>query len=149
MSGESFEPSLERLRAAGLRATPQRRTILEVVDGIGDGHPTADDVFREARNRLPELSRATVYNTLSDLARGGLVQVVEGVGALRFDANLDREHQHFRCRACGGLFDVRISGLERLRPHLDEGFDVERARIVLEGTCPRCRPPRSPRGGGS
>jgi Fur family ferric uptake transcriptional regulator len=130
--------SLERLRSAGVRVTPQRRVILEAIVEHPGVHPSAEEILRESRRRLPELSRGTVYNTLNELVRIGLLQTVPGAGPLRYDSNLEREHQHFRCRGCGRLFDVRIAGQDELRPELDDEFRVERTRIVLEGICPDC-----------
>lgn len=137
--------SRERLRSAGVRVTPQRRAILDaILEGKG-AHPSAEEILRDARRHLPELSRGTVYNTLSEFVRIGFLQTVEGAGALRFDPNLDREHQHFRCRSCGRLFDIHVRGQERLAPELADGFSVERTRIVLEGVCSECRQPEDQR----
>jgi Fur family transcriptional regulator, stress-responsive regulator len=132
--------SLELLRDAGVRVTPQRRAILDAILGAGAAHPSADEILREARRRLPELSRGTVYNTLAEFVRVGFLQTVETGGAVRYDRNLDEDHQHFRCRSCGRLFDVEVVGQESLDPRLTPGFAVERTRIVLEGRCPDCRP---------
>src|SRR5919199_760284 len=96
----------ERLKMAGLRMTPQRRAVWAAFRGGARGHLTADEVYEFARHELPELSRATVYNSLAELVRVGLLQTVEGLGAVRYDPNLDPDHHHFRCRSCGNLYDV-------------------------------------------
>lgn len=57
---------LERLRGRGWRMTSQRRVVAEVLDG-DHVHLTADEVHTRAAQRLPEISRATVYNTLGEL----------------------------------------------------------------------------------
>lgn len=59
------------------------------------GHLTADDIHELARHELPELSRATVYNSLAELVRVGLLQTVEGLGAVHYDTNLDPDHHQF------------------------------------------------------
>lgn len=130
--------SLERLRAAGVRVTPQRRVILDAILESQGAHPSAEEILRSARRRLPELSRGTVYNTLSEFVRKGFLETVESAGAIRYDQNLEREHQHFRCRVCGRLFDVHVGGQDKLDPQLGAGFRVERMRITLEGVCTEC-----------
>lgn len=139
MSRESFGIE-ERLRAAGLKVTAQRRAVWSAFNGGGEGHLTAEEVFERARRELPELARATVYNALSELARAGLLQVVEVRGALVYDANLDPEHHHFRCRSCGRLYDVHLEGAESLRISGGEEFVVDRKSIMLGGLCPECSP---------
>lgn len=123
------------LRAHGLRATAQRRAIYGLFAGTENGHLSAEEVFQRARAQLPELSRATVYNALGELAEAGLLGVVEGPGPRQFDANV-APHHHFRCRRCSALFDIDP---ERIDMTLREpGFEVEQAHVLLEGLCPKC-----------
>jgi methylated-DNA-[protein]-cysteine S-methyltransferase len=136
MPSKEAEAIAAELRAHGLRVTPQRRAILSAFTSSGD-HLGADDVLGRARRALPEVSRATVYNTLSELVQAGVLQVFGSTEPVRYERDGGRHHQHFRCLACRNLFDVLPRGQE----HLDlseEGFTIERATIVLEGTCPEC-----------
>jgi Fur family transcriptional regulator, stress-responsive regulator len=127
-----------RLREHGLRVTPQRRVILSTFAEGTHHHLTADEVFERSRRHLPEVARATVYNTLSELSRVGLLRTLEGRGALRYEPDAGDEHHHLRCLSCGRVFDVQLAGLAGLE--VDQpGFSVERAQIVLEGTCDECR----------
>jgi len=135
-----------RLRAAGLRVTPQRRAILGAFEPGPTGHLAAEEVYERARVDVPELARATVYNALGELVRSGLLRSVEGFGAVRYDSNLDSSHHHFRCRSCERLFDVHPHAADQIE--LDDGsFTVERVQVLLEGTCPECALP-APRTGG-
>lgn len=123
------------LRAHGLRATAQRRAIYSLFAGAANGHLSAEEVFERARAQLPELSRATVYNALGELAEAGLLGVVEGPGPRQFDAKVT-PHHHFRCRQCNTLHDIEPESVElTLR---EGGFQVERSHVLLEGLCPRC-----------
>jgi Fe2+ or Zn2+ uptake regulation protein len=137
VSIETATELASRMRAAGLRVTSQRRAILGAFAGGTAGHMTADEVFERARTELPELARATVYNTLGELVRVGLLRSVEGFGAVRYDPNLDDSHHHFRCLSCGRLYDVHPRGAERIEL-ADGEFTVERTQVLLEGTCPAC-----------
>jgi Fe2+ or Zn2+ uptake regulation protein len=130
-------PLVAELRQHELRVTPQRRAILGAFAPRSPGHLTADEVYERARRYLPELARATVYNTLGEFVRAGLLSVVEGLGAARYDRNVETHH-HFRCLECGELYDVHPRGVDRLGLD-DSEFRVRRTRILLEGTCPRCR----------
>ncbi len=131
---------MEKLRASGLRVTPQRRAVYSAFEGGANGHLTADEGFERARHELPEISRATVYNALAELVRAGLLRMVEGRAATLYDPNLDPTHHHFRCRSCGRLYDVHIDGVDVLRISGDEGFVVDGKTVLFEGLCPRCAP---------
>lgn len=129
-----------RIRAAGLRVTPQRRAILGVFEGPAAGHLSAEEVYERARATLPELARATVYKALTELVRVGLLRSVEGLGPVRYDPNLDQSHQHFHCLRCGLVYDVHPR--DPMRIELAEGgFTVERTKVLWEGTCPACAGP--------
>lgn len=128
------------LRARGLRATAQRRAIYSVFAGAAtpdstNVHLSAEEVFQQARVQLPELSRATVYNALGELADVGLLGLVEGPGPRRYDANV-MPHHHFRCQQCHELHDVELDHVEvTLR---ERGFRVQSSHVLLEGLCPAC-----------
>lgn len=97
---------LERLRGRGWRMTSQRRVVAEVLDG-DHVHFTADEVHVRAAQRLPEISRATVYNTLGELvALGEVIEVTTDGRAKRYDPNAHHPHQHLICSGCGTVRDV-------------------------------------------
>ena len=58
----------EQFRAQGYRLTPQRRAIIQVL--LGDhAHPTAEQIFGHVQTLMPDMSHATVYNTLRELVK--------------------------------------------------------------------------------
>ena len=128
----------EKMREAGLRVTPQRRAVWQAFGEGGGGHLAADEVFARARRGLPELSRATVYNTLAAFVEVGMLQAVEGRGAVLYDPNPDPDHHHFRCRRCDRLYDVPVEGVGGLRIPGEEGFVVDHKTVLLRGLCPAC-----------
>lgn len=60
---EEFE---EICRQKGLPVTMQRRVILEAILQRGD-HSTADQIYEAVQDRIPQLSRTTVYRTMETL----------------------------------------------------------------------------------
>ncbi|GAB2706208.1 Fur family transcriptional regulator [Kitasatospora kifunensis] len=134
---------LARLREQGWRLTAQRRVVAEVLDGE-HVHLTADEVHARAVHLLPEISRATVYNTLGELVSLGEVLEVSTDGrAKRYDPNAHHAHQHLICSSCGTIRDVHPSGdpLAALPPAERFGFAVSGAEITYRGLCPECRTP--------
>jgi Fur family transcriptional regulator, peroxide stress response regulator len=127
-----------RIRAAGLRLTPQRLAVLEYLERAA-GHLTAEQIGAGVNRRLPRASRATVYNALRALRDAGLVSEVRLDDAVaRYDANLDRHH-HFICRRCGRLEDVSHEAVgPPPRCDVGEGYTVEAYEIVLRGVCAAC-----------
>jgi Fur family peroxide stress response transcriptional regulator len=127
-----------RLRQAGARPTPQRRAVYAALSERCD-HPTAETLYRQVRRRMRALSRATVYNALDLLVRGGAAQrLTHADGTARYDARVDG-HDHLHCLACG-----RVDDLDRpeqqvpftIRP--DRNFTVTGYRLELVGYCAAC-----------
>ncbi|WP_285739204.1 Fur family transcriptional regulator [Kitasatospora phosalacinea] len=131
---------LERLRARGWRLTSQRRVVAEVLDG-DHVHLTADEVHARAADRLPEISRATVYNTLGELVTlGEVLEVATDGRAKRYDPNAHQPHQHLVCSDCGTIRDVHPTGdpLAALPAAERFGFAVATAEVTYRGLCPDC-----------
>ncbi|MFD3676967.1 Fur family transcriptional regulator [Streptomyces sp. NPDC058613] len=131
---------LERLRGRGWRMTAQRRVVAEVLEG-DHVHLTADEVHALAVLRLPEISRATVYNALGELVSLGEVAEVSTDGrAKRYDPNAHHPHEHLVCSRCGLIRDVRPTGdpLADLPAEGRFGFAVSGADVTYRGLCPAC-----------
>ncbi|GGX90810.1 Fur family transcriptional regulator [Streptomyces hiroshimensis] len=131
---------LERLRGRGWRLTAQRRVVAEVLNG-DHVHYTADEVHAKAAELLPEISRATVYNTLGELVSLGEIMEVSTDGrAKRYDPNAHHAHQHLVCSQCGTIRDVHPTGdlLAVLPAEERFGFQVAAVEVTYRGMCPNC-----------
>ena len=120
------------LHALGLSATSQRLALGELIFGRGDRHLSAEQLRQEALEARISVSLATIYNTLRQFARAGLLrEVVVDPGRSYFDTNLS-EHHHFFHEDEGRLED--ISG-ERLSvndlPPAPAGTDIRRVDIII------------------
>lgn len=139
----------DRLAAGGFRLTPQREHVYTVLLEERD-HPTAEQVFIRAKKDMPEISMATVYNCLTALVKCRLVREVNlDRVAMRYCPNM-REHFHFFCDACGGVFDIDsdYSGNGRRGPlEIPKGFEATGYEISVHGSCPKCSAKRARNGG--
>jgi Fur family transcriptional regulator, stress-responsive regulator len=130
-----------RVRRHGWRMSAQRRAVVDVFTGE-HVHLTADEILLRARQDLPEISRATVYNTLADLVdMGELLAVSAGDGPKRYDPNVGCPHHHLMCTRCGELKDVVPEGLEALNLSVAElhGYRLVGVDITFRGLCADCR----------
>jgi Fur family transcriptional regulator, stress-responsive regulator len=134
---------LSRLRTRDWRLSPQRRVVAEVL--VGDNvHLTAEEVHDLARERLPEISRATVYNTLNELvAMCELLEVDVIDGPKRYDPNIGEEHDHLVCYSCHAIRDVPRSPKQPTIPkRARHGYLVTAVEVTYRGLCPACAAPR-------
>ncbi|HYD39215.1 MAG TPA: transcriptional repressor [Anaeromyxobacter sp.] len=128
----------ERLRRSGIQPSAQRVAVADYVLAT-DAHPTAEQVWSTVRARFPELSRATVYNTLNLLVRKGLLRQVQlEEGRTGFDPNL-APHHHFIDEATGHVHDVPWDALEVRRVEALRGLEVREYQVVLRGRRARAK----------
>lgn len=134
-------PSSERLRAAGLRATQQRASVLDLL-AERPGHHTVEMVHGWAEERLGSMSMQATYDVLAALADVGLVRRMETPGqSARYEARAGDNHHHFVCRSCGATIDIDCAtgAAPCLVPfELPSGFVVDEAEVTYWGQCRDC-----------
>lgn len=129
------------LRARGLRWTPQRRLLIEVLTGV-DGHVTGAELVEGCRVIDPATTPSTVYRTLDVLEELGLVSHSHGRdGRQEFHVGPATDHAHLVCSSCGARREL---GRHEVQPIADEvllrhGFDVDLEHQTIEGRCSACR----------
>jgi Fe2+ or Zn2+ uptake regulation protein len=122
-----------------LGLTKQREVVLQVIRDEPE-HLTANEVFDKAKQLLPSISFATVYNSLHYLKDAGhIAEISFGNGASRFDSKLTR-HDHAICTKCGKLVDMELdlpAELVSLAAEYSK-FKPESLELTLRGLCPEC-----------
>lgn len=101
----------------------------------------ADEVYRIARSRRPDISLSTVYRTLRSLKENRLID----------EHSFDEEHHHYEvhrsshhhmvCSRCGAVVEFTFPLESVLREHVEElrEVSVESAQLSMTGLCSRCR----------
>ncbi|SFL69612.1 Fur family transcriptional regulator, peroxide stress response regulator [Paenibacillus sp. 1_12] len=134
-----MEQALTKLKATGVRMTPQRHAILAFLLNTMT-HPTADEIYKALAPRYPSMSVATVYNNLKVYTELGLVrEMTYGDHSARFDADMS-DHYHALCEECGKLVDFAYKPLNDLEitAGLETGFLIKSHRVEVYGLCTDC-----------
>lgn len=122
----------ERLQEKGIQPSAHRVAVASYVL-VTDEHPSADLVWKRVREGFPQISRATVYNTLNLFVDKGLLR----------ELNLDPDrvvfdpimvtHHHFIDEESGSIHDVpwdrlQVNNLEGL-----EDYEIDDYMVVMRG----------------
>lgn len=122
------------------RMTKQRKLLMEIL-AKNNWHPTAEELYLLARERLATLSLGTVYRTLEVLYREGYIQKVEAEGTQqRYDGN-PSPHAHAQCLRCLRVWDAEITGgwIPASVHVKSPGFEITNVRTLYEGYCAECQ----------
>jgi Fur family transcriptional regulator, ferric uptake regulator len=130
----------DQLRSRGLRWTPQRRLILEVLEAT-DGHVTGSELVERCRERDPDTTPSTVYRTLDVLEELGYVRHSHSAaGREEFHVLPASEHAHLQCRVCGKTWEIDAGdAAEVVRPIRRRfGFLPDVGHLTISGICGGC-----------
>ena len=120
--------------------TKQRAVILEVIRS-DMCHHTADEIFTLAKQRLPGISRATVYNNLKVLEAEKLIRRITGDSLSdRYD-NSYVPHGHIICEDCGGVEDFNLMNFDKMLSDAI-GSEFNSYELKVRYLCDACKAAR-------
>ena len=122
-----------------IKYSRQRDAILSFLKTRKD-HPTADLVYQEIRQTIPNISLGTVYRNLSQLSERGEILRLSCDGKTdRFDADT-HPHYHFLCTNCGCVEDIDLSYISSLDLTANENFSgkICSHSVLFQGYCQDC-----------
>ena len=125
------------------RQTRQLRAVYNVVNAARN-HPTAEEVYRRVRRRLPRVSLGTVYRNLQKLAAQRRVRVVQLADRAACYDGMVEDHDHFLCERCGAVTDLVRKDVAPpdCRTLQRAGYMVGAHTLTIYGLCPKCRSPK-------
>lgn len=121
----------------GLRKTKNRKLVYQVLLEHLD-HPTAAEVYESVKVINPDVSLATVYNSLETLVEHEAIRQVNfDRESSRYCTNLT-EHGHFHDSTSGKIHDISFKNTANLNDFLNlpKGCHVTDLEITIRGTIP-------------
>ncbi len=132
---------IDTLRRAGLRVTTQRIAVCEFLAKTRS-HPTPSQVYEAVQQVHPEISQATVYNTLNTLRDlGVIVEISAGTEHTHYETDLS-PHVNLICLRCHEVSDLQ----DNLAPDIlmdsifqNTGFRATTLQVQVSGFCLACQ----------
>ena len=126
------------LRKAGLKVTLPRLKILDILEGSGRRHMSAEDIYKRLIDSREDIGLATVYRVLTQFETAGLVtrhHFEDGMAV--FELNQGAHHDQLVCLVCGRVEEFVGGGLEELQTAVANrlGFDIRHHALVMYGHC--------------
>jgi Fur family transcriptional regulator, ferric uptake regulator len=131
-----------RLRQAGQRLTPRRRSLLRILRSA-----VRPLTIHEILDRGSELAMSSAYRNLTVLERAGVVNRVitkEDFARYELAEELTEHHHHLVCSSCGLVRDLHPDvDAERLMNKAmhratEQGFTPATHRLDIVGLCADC-----------
>lgn len=129
-----------KCRAEGLRLTPVRRRVLEILlesHAAMGAYDVLDRLAAEGRGSRPPVA----YRALAFLTEHGFAHRVERLNAFVACARPGARHEpaFLICTGCGAVAETTGARPGLGAPAREAGFRIRRTTVEAEGLCPRCQ----------
>ena len=134
---------LNQVEARGIRLTAQRRALIATIQQATT-HLDAATLLKQARERDPNINRATVYRTIELLKKLGMIDELDLMhldGEKHFyEVRTEQDHLHLACFVCGKIIEFATPSFERLEREIaaKTEFNVQVVRLEVGGLCSDC-----------
>lgn len=134
---------LNQVEARGVRLTAQRRALIETIQEARM-HLDVADLLQLARQRDPNINRATVYRTIELLKKLGMIDELDLMhlhGEKHYyEVRTLKDHLHLACFECGEISEFSNPTFERLKREIAAAndFEIEVMRLEVGGLCSKC-----------
>jgi Fur family ferric uptake transcriptional regulator len=127
------------LKEKGIRLTPQRRMIVDIIHKKAD-HLSAEDIIQYVQSRMPGVNKSTIYRTLELLEKNDCVFKSESESGTIYHHAEEGHHHHLVCSKCGKTVDCDEDIFAPVEKALWEkhGFQIDFKHVVMSGLCKSC-----------
>jgi Fe2+ or Zn2+ uptake regulation protein len=134
------ESIIKRMRERRLKLTPQRLAVIEVLAEKTPLHPSASFIYREAKKKVRGISLSTVYSSLNELSRHGIIKMLEfDKMENRYEGNT-LDHINLICKGCKKIMDYKVPiVIDSKEVARKARFWVTETRLDYYGYCQECR----------
>ena len=133
---EKIEALKQACKQRQMRLTPQRIAIYKALIGT-KSHPSAEMLYENLKNKMPELSLDTIYRNLATLEEMSLIFRVDNqLECARFDAD-KTPHHHFICTKCGEVYDI-FDNIININDYQTNFGTIKNVNIQFCGICNNC-----------
>ncbi|WKY46499.1 transcriptional repressor [Eubacteriaceae bacterium ES3] len=135
MRNKKIQMYTDMIRGAGLKATPQRISVLKVLSEM-DSHPSAEMLMEALEEQGYVMSVGTIYNILETFSEKGLIlKLKDNQEVMRFDATTNfhvhiYNHDDNRIE---DLFDPELEVIlaDYFKNKLSSDFSLNRMEVSL------------------
>ena len=134
---------LSQMEARGVRLTGQRRALIETIQEATT-HLDAASLLKLARERDPNIDRATVYRTIELLKKLGMIDELDLMhlnGEKHYyEVKTQQDHLHLACFECGEIIEFATPAFEQLKQEIATAnqFEIQVVRLEVGGLCSSC-----------
>ena len=126
-----YHKAIKKLENGGLRPTKQRMVLAKLLFEKGKRHISAEDLYSEVRMEDRKISLATVYNTLKQFTKLGILKEVVVDQNKSLYCNEDRSHYHLYIEDEGKVVDIPIENINLNLPSFPACLSLHNVDVIV------------------
>ena len=134
-----------KLKESGLKITPQRRAIINILLDNENRHLSSEEIYDLVRENCPEIGLATVYRTMQLLDEIWVISKLNlDDGCIRYEIDLNKSechnHHHLICKTCGKIIEVEDDLMDSVEKEIQSAykFKILDHDVKFYGLCEDC-----------
>ena len=128
---------VEILKLHSLKATPQRLSVLGVLEKYG--HVTLDEIEKHTKKQFPTLSLSTIYRNINDMIKKNILSEVKFANKKEYYEIKKKSHAHLICKKCGLIDDFKLDTKNILKTaQKSTNSTIQSTTIYFETICQEC-----------
>ena len=126
-----YNQAIKKLSKNGIRPTKQRMILAKLLFEKGDRHISAEELFEEVRKEDRKISLATIYNTLKQFKKIGLLkELVIDQNKSIYCTNHDA-HYHLLIEDENKIIDIAQQNIDLNLPELPACLSLHNIDIIV------------------
>jgi len=127
----NYNQAVKKLSNIGLRPTKQRMILIKLLFENSDRHISAEELFEEVRKENRKISLATIYNTLKQFTKVGLLkELVVDQNKSIYCTNHD-PHYHLYIEDEGKVIDIPQENIDLNIPSIPACLNLHNVDVVV------------------
>ena len=127
----NYNQAVKKLSNIGLRPTKQRMVLIKLLFENPDRHISAEELYQEVRKEDRKISLATIYNTLKQFTKVGLLkELVVDQNKSIYCTNHD-PHYHLYIEDEGKVVDIPQKNIDLNIPSIPACLSLHNIDVVV------------------
>ena len=126
-----FHKAIKKLENNDVRPTKQRMVLAKLLFEKGKRHVSAEDLYTEVRKEDRKISLATVYNTLKQFTKIGILKEVVVDQNKSLYCNEDKSHYHLYIEDEGKVVDIPTENINLDLPYFPACLNLHDVDVIV------------------
>ena len=128
---DGFHKAMLKLENSGVRPTKQRRVLAKLLFEKGKRHVCADELYDEVRKEDRKISLATVYYTLKQFTKLGIIKEIVVDQNKSLYCNDYKHHYHLYIEDEGKIVDIPTQNINLNVPSFPACLSLHNVDVIV------------------